>query len=345
MAEYETDLLREQLAVANREIERLRSMLGLSDESADAGRSWEATLFASAEPLPTVDESSPNASKLELFRLLFAGRRDVYALRWANDSTGKSGWSPAVLGGWTRAKSAKPRHYLELTDEVLSAHLRGETAAGIYPLLHGDRTRLLACDFDGKGWALDVLAYVDACRDADVPVALERSRSGDGAHAWTFFAEEIKASTARRLGAGLLRRATARRVELDLASYDQLFPSQDFMPKGSFGNLIALPLAGHARRSGNTMFLDPSSLDPWPDQWAFLSSLHRLSADAAESAASTVGDFDLGPDARGWRQFAVTGGPAAPSEVRAQLGGQLSVERIGLPPSLLAELKHLASLH
>jgi superfamily II DNA or RNA helicase len=136
-----------------------------------------------------------------------------------------------------------------------------------------------------------------------------------------------------------------RRVEIDLASYDRLFPSQDFVPKGSFGNLIALPLHGLSRRQDNTVFLDPSSFEPWRDQWAFLSSLHRMSVDAARALAEQLGGFDLGPDTAGWRKWRTKVGPSMPSRVRAQIGGQLSLERIGLPPGFVAELKHLSSLH
>ena len=120
------------------------------------------------------------------------------------------------------------------------AHLAGEVHAGIYPLLKGDTCRVLACDFDGTGWVLDALAYLDAARAMGVPVALERSRSGDGAHVWAVFSRPVSASVARQIGAHLLREAMTIRAELDLASYDRLFPAQDFMPKGSFGNLIAL---------------------------------------------------------------------------------------------------------
>lgn len=340
----ELDRLQGELAAAHREIERLRGLLGLTaHQPAESG--WEPTLFPEHPALPPVDDSSPNTLKLELVRSLFAGRQDVYALRWENASSAKAGWSPAVRGGWQRSRSKARRDYLPLTDDVLVAHLRGDAAVGIYPLLEGDSCRLLACDFDGKTWALDALAFLDACRDADVPAALERSRSGEGAHVWIFFSELVPATTARSMGAGLLRRAMARRVELDLASYDRLFPSQDFAPKGSFGNLIALPLHGRARRSGNTVFLDPSSLEPWPDQWAFLSSVGRLSAGAARAAADALGGLDLGPDLKGWSKWQTAGGPAAPKRVRGQLAGQLSIERIGVPPALVAALKHLASLH
>lgn len=134
-------------------------------------------------------------------------------------------------------------------------------------------------------------------------------------------------------------------AEIDLTSYDRLFSSQDFMPKGSFGNLIALPLHGRSRHEGNTVFLDPASLEPWPDQWAFLSAVHRLSADAARAVVDSLGGFDIGPDTAGWSKYRNTPGPCPPTRVRAQLGGQLSIERAGLPPALVAALKHLASLH
>ncbi|MDQ3573912.1 MAG: DEAD/DEAH box helicase [Actinomycetota bacterium] len=280
-----------------------------------------------------------------MIRALFDGRQDVYALRWESPRSGKTGWSPAVKGGWQHAKASKHRQYLPVTDDVIASHLRGETMVGVYPLQPGDTCRLLACDFDGSTWALDALSFIDACRDLDVPAALERSRSGDGAHVWVFFAEPIPAATARSIGAGLLRHAMARRVEIDLTSYDRLFPSQDFMPKGSFGNLIALPLHGRARHESNTVFLDPASLEPWPDQWAFLSAVHRMSADAARAVSEGLGGFDLGPDIAGWSKYRSAPGPPPPECVRAQLGGQLSIERAGLPPALVAALKHLASLH
>jgi hypothetical protein len=174
-----------------------------------------------------------------------------------------------VVGGWANAK--KPgRAYLPLDEGVVESHLAGESHLGLYPLRRGDECRLLACDFDGTGWVLDALAYLDAAAAIGVPVALERSRSGEGAHTWTFFSGPVPAAAARRLGVHILRQAMEVRAELDLASYDRLFPTQDFVPKGSFGNLIALPLQGACRRQGNTVFLDPASLEPYEDQWAFL---------------------------------------------------------------------------
>lgn len=233
-----------------------------------------------------------------------------------------------------------------LTDRVVEQHLAGEIHAGLYPLLRGDACRLLACDFDGPGWVLDALAYVDAARDAGVPVALERSRSGDGGHVWMFFSEAVPAATARAIGIMLLREAMAIRAELDLVSYDRLFPAQDFLPKGSFGNLIALPLNGSATEKGRTVFLDLRTLEPHEDQWAFLSSLPRLSGEAARSLAGSLQQVDAGPDATSFRRPRGTAHDVrVPDQIRAELHSMLSIERTGVPPSLLSALKHLASLH
>jgi hypothetical protein len=244
------DLETTRLATAEAEVvalraenARLRGLLGLDERSADAGDIWTPTLFGREvrQRLSEVDRHSPRSAKLALFRQLFGGREDVFALRWENGRTGKAGWGPAVVGGWANARKAH-REYLHLNDEMLENHLEGDVHVGVYPLLRGDLCRFLACDFDGPGWVLDALAYYDAARAAGIPAALERSRSGDGAHVWTFFAEAVPASAARRVGIHLLREAMTVRAELDLVSYDRLFPAQDFMPKGSFGNLIALPL-------------------------------------------------------------------------------------------------------
>jgi hypothetical protein len=211
-----------ELEALRAENARLRGLLGLDARADDlASTGWSPTLFTSypgpAETEPTVDRSSSRAAKVALFRSLFAGRDDVYALRWENNRTGKSGWGPAVRGGWANARRPD-RQYLPLTDQVAESHLAGEVHAGLYPLLSGDTCRLLACDFDGAGWVLDALAYLDAARAAGIPAALERSRSGDGGHVWIFFAGPVPATSARRIGVHLLREAMTVRAELDLAS-------------------------------------------------------------------------------------------------------------------------------
>ncbi len=344
------DLLAE-LDSLRQENARLRGLLGFDTRPRDEGRvGWSPSLFEGegtrgpTPALPDVDESSALEAKVGLFRTLFVGRDDVYALRWENDRTQKSGWGPAVRGGWANARRPG-REHLPLTGEVVAHHLSGKFHAGLYPLLRGDTCRLLACDFDGSGWALDALAYLDAARATGIPCALERSRSGDGAHVWTFFTGAIPAASARRIGLHILREAMTVRAELDLASYDRLFPAQDFLPKGSFGNLIALPLQGECNARGTTVFLDPTTLEPYEDQWAFLSSIERTSPDAATVIATGFGELASGPEASTYRRSKTAVAVEASAQIDAHAGAMLSIDRVGIPPALVAALKHLASVH
>ena len=348
----EATALRAELAQLRAENARLRRLLGFEDRTRigeGPSAAWSPSLFPDrAEPVSKwveIDRGSPREAKLALFRSLFAGRDDVHALRWENERTGKAGWSPAVRGGWRNARRPD-REHLPLTDDVVARHLAGEIHAGLYPLMRGDACRLLACDFDGPGWVLDALAYLDAARSAGIDAALERSRSGDGGHVWMFFAAPVPAASARRIGVGLLREAMTVRAELDLGSYDRLFPAQDFMPKGSFGNLIALPLQRDCRMRGTTVFLDPTSLEPVEDQWAFLAQIERLGTESVDALGKALGDLATGPDASTYRQPARDQPTARPpAQIVALAGAMLSVDRIGIPPALLAALKHLASLH
>ncbi len=322
------------------ENERLRSV-GERPGAVVAHRSERApTLFPAAEEVTMgVDRGSTPREKVALYRSLFAGRSDVYALRWVNSTNGKSGWSPAKSG---RTASGG---YLPLDDEVISSHLAGRVTGGVYPLIDGDMCRFLACDFDKGSWTLDALAFLGVCTEMGVPAVFERSRSGNGAHVWIFFEQPVAASTARRLGTGLLRETMEVRAEVDLGSYDRLFPSQDFVPQKGFGNLIALPLQGQCRKAGTTVFLDPTTMVPWEDQWAFLASIRRLS----EGDARIVGDairVDAGPGSASWPPSSRTrSAPPAPAHVAATLGAALAIDRIGLPPALMASLKHLGSVH
>ena len=163
---------------------------------------------------------------------------------------------PAVRGGWRRGLRPDQREYLPLTPQVITEHLSGDAEIGLYPMLDGDRCHWLAADFDGTAAMLDALAYVKAARAADVPTALEVSRSGAGAHAWLSFTSPVPAVTARQIGTGLLRETMALRGRMSLSSYDRLFPTQDVLQTGGPGNLIAAPLSGKARRRGTTVFLD-----------------------------------------------------------------------------------------
>jgi superfamily II DNA or RNA helicase len=288
-------------------------------------------------------QHSSSQVKLAVYRQLFVGRDDVYARRWENRSKGTTGWSPAHAGDWSTPR--EQRRYTPLTDEVLTAHLEGRETIGLYPLLTDDTCRLLAGDFDGTSWHLDALAYVEAAEMAGVPTAVELSRSGNGAHVWTFFTARVPAADARAMGAALLREAMTLRGELDLDSYDRFFPSQDHLPDRGFGNLIALPLQGECRRDHyTTVFVDPRTLQPWPDQFAFLSSVERITPAHVRRAVEKLQPVTVGPETRLHRS-SVRPDPPPPSTMQARLGAMLAIRRAGIPPGLYATLKHLATLH
>ncbi|OGA47501.1 MAG: DEAD/DEAH box helicase [Betaproteobacteria bacterium RIFCSPLOWO2_12_FULL_62_13] len=232
---------------------------------------------------PAVAEPEPSQltteEKIALFRRLFRGRTDAYPIRWESKA-GKSGYSPACANEWRAGVCEKPRIkcsncgnrlLIPLTDEIIYDHLAGRHTIGVYPLLADDTCYFLAVDFDEADWREDAQAFVQSCRDVEVPVALEISRSGNGAHAWMFFAEAVSAREARRLGTALISHTCAQARQLKLSSYDRLFPNQDTVPKGGFGNLIALQLQKMPRENGCSVFVD-GALSPYPDQWAFLAS-------------------------------------------------------------------------
>lgn len=239
--------------------------------------------------------------KVALFRGLFQGREDVFARRWFSSSTGKSGYQPVCTREWSREYCDKKkykcaecpnREFQPLGYDDIYHHLEGKApdgrdVVGMYAILPDNTCRFLCCDFDDKncehGYQKDVVAYVNVCRDWGIPAYIERSRSGNGAHAWILFDEPVKAQTARRLGNAILTEAMEREGKMSFKSYDRFFPNQDFMPQGGFGNLVALPLQGQARRNGNSVFVD-ETFEPYPDQWAFLQSVQKMTAEEVETA-------------------------------------------------------------
>lgn len=241
-------------------------------------------------PPTLVDRQSSSEVKVRLFRSLFRGRDDVYARRFESRKTAKTGYAPACAHEWVRGICEKPRikcaecahrRFLPVTDGVIRWHLSGRDddgqpfVAGVYPLLPDETCFFLALDFDKSGWREDAAAFLDACRRLNVPAVLERSRSGRGGHVWLFFEDAVPAALARRLGSYLLTETMEGRPDIGLDSYDRLFPNQDTMPRGGFGNLIALPLQKGPRDRGHSVFLD-DALVPWPDQWAFLASVKKI---------------------------------------------------------------------
>ena len=317
-------------------------------------------------PAGPVTNRSPARDKIALFRSLFRGREDVYPKRWENARTGKAGYAPTCANEWAPRICEKPRvkcgacpsqSFPAMTDEAIDGHLRGRHTLGVYPMLSDDTCRFLAADFDKEAWRRDANAFLEACRSKGVPAALERSRSGNGGHVWIFFTELVPAALARRLGAHLVTETMERNPDIGFESYDRFFPSQDTVPAGGFGNLIALPLQHGPREGGNSLFLD-EGFEPHADQWAFLSSLRRLSlaeaiaiADEAGRQGRVVGlrlpldDEDdepwSAPPSR-QRPLPEIAGPL-PERIDAVLGDQLYILRAGLPPGLVNRLVRLAA--
>jgi superfamily II DNA or RNA helicase len=335
--------LAEELKRLRAENARLLRLLNLTRREAAPPAPAQTGFFEA--PPGAVHAGSPPEEKVAFFGALFAARTDIYAVRWDNARTGQKGWLPAVRGGWRKGVRHAERDYLPLTAEVLAAHLSGQMHVGLYPLLDRDRCWWLAADFDGSAAMLDALNYVKAARALSVPAGLEVSRSGTGAHAWIFFTAPVQAEMARRLGTGLLRETMALRGQMSLTSYDRLFPSQDTLPAAGVGNLIAAPLYGKARRDGATVFLDPGTMEPHEDQWAYLSALGRITPREAAAAASRAGKVIVGPAIDRIEVAASTKTrPEFPPILHARLGAGLRLEQSELTPAFLTTLKHAASM-
>lgn len=249
------------------------------------GIQWRMQQPERSSPVATPESTRLSTDeKVALFRRLFRGRTDVYPIRWESKTTTKFGYSPACANEWRASVCEKPRikcgdcsnrMLIPLSDSVIFDHLAGKHTVGVYALLEDDTCYFLAIDFDEAEWREDARAFVQSCSELGVPVALEISRSGKGVHAWVFFAGRVSARDARRLGTAIISHTCSRTRQLKLESYDRLFPNQDTMPKGGFGNLIALPLQKVPRENGCSVFVD-AELRPFHDQWAFLASIQPM---------------------------------------------------------------------
>lgn len=259
------------------------------------------------KPIPTtaVHNHSTPAEKIDLFRSLFRGREDAFARRWYSTKTEKAGYAPVCANEWKPGVCIKPkgtcskcnhRELVPLSDQVIYNHLSGLDAygrdvVGLYPILHDDTCSFLAIDFDDGAWQENVSAVRHICTEWNIPCAVERSRSGEGAHLWIFFSAPLPCSTARKLGSMLLTAAMKREGSLKLDAYDRMFPCQDTLPNGGFGNLIALPLQGQPRKKGNSVFVD-ETFTPYSDQWAYLCTLAKFSPEAVDAQLKQHGHGD-----------------------------------------------------
>ena len=284
---------RDELTLLRAENIRLKALLakhGIETPASDA---------APIASLPNIERQQPSSfspeQKVRIFMDLFRGRTDVFPLRWES-SKGKSGYSPACSNEWNRGICQKPkikcgdceqRLLPPVTEKVIFDHLAGKHCVGVYPLLSDDTCYFLALDFDEADWRGDVTALMQSCQVFSIPAAVEISRSGNGAHVWIFFSAPVPAVEARRLGAALISHACAHTRQLALNSYDRFFPNQDTLPKGGFGNLIALPLQKGPRSQGNSVFVD-EQFTPYTDQWRFLAAMLKVSPSALAEITSQV---------------------------------------------------------
>lgn len=250
--------------------------------------------------------------KVSVFRNLFKGREDVFARRWHSRTSGKSGYQPVCRNEWDRQLCDKKKYkcaecpnrlFKPLEYEDIYRHLEGKTqdgqdVIGAYAILADNNCNFLCADFDDKscehGYKKDVLAYVGVCKDWDIPCSIERSRSGNGAHVWIFFELPLPASKARRLGYAVLTEAMERNGRMTFKSYDRFFPNQDRLPEGGFGNLVALPLQGKARKEGNSVFVD-ENLIIYENQWNYLLQIKRIPETTIDAILAKHGtDSELG---------------------------------------------------
>ncbi|MDZ4676376.1 MAG: DEAD/DEAH box helicase family protein [Oligoflexia bacterium] len=335
-------LAAELITLRSKELVQTRVLLGIS---------------ARAIPPSTPDD------KIELFLSLFRCRESVYPRLWENQKQGKKGYAPACRNEWVRSVCEKPKikcsdcpnqAFLPLDNVAVKGHLQGTHTIGTYAIRQGDTCIFLAADFDGEGWEEDVLAYKQVAQTLGVEIAVERSRSGNGAHCWIFFRESVPARIARQLGTLLVSRAVELRHSIKLSTYDRFFPNQDYLPNDGFGNLIALPLQKIARDAGNSVFID-EAFQSFEDQWIYLSQVKRLSNNEVVSILEEYlperNTFSLIPEINALETDERIMKVAKPKlfkglytgNVEIELGSQLSIKLADLPGPLVTALKRTAT--
>ena len=338
---------------------RLKALLAAN------GIPWEESVPSeeNSSEIPSTSTVQRSAmEKVALFGKLFRGRRDVYPIRWES-AKGISGYSPACSNEWRKGICNKPRIkcgdceqrlLLPVTENVLYRHLTGNHTIGVYPMLPDETCYFITTDFDDESWHDDASAFMQSCRELNIPASLEISRSGNGAHVWIFFAEPVPASNARQLGAALISQTCDRTRQLAIKSYDRFFPNQDTLPKGGFGNLIALPLQQKPRSKGFSVFVDENFVI-YPDQWEYLSSIQRLSRLELDSAvkrsccirhpldiAFVAEEEEQKPWQRSMQSFSRIPGPM-PESLTLVLANQIFIAKADLPQPLANRLIRLAA--
>ena len=361
--------LREQLEAALAECSRLREENArLEARLRSLGERPHPEGEGEAQPVRTVTQEASTEAKIALFREVFRGRRDLYALRWETKS-GRSGYSLACSNEWRRPRCRKPRvkcgecanaRFPAVTDEVIRDHLSGRHTIALCPLLPDQTCWFLTIGFERGDWQEAVAAFLETCSAMGIPAAVERLRSGTGAHVWVFFERRIPAATARKFGCVLLTRTIEKGQEVGMDVYDRLCPDLDALPRGGFGGFVPLPLERGPREEGNSVFVDKDFL-PHPDQWRYLSGLERVPAAAvdaavreAEKQGKIIGVRMSLTHEEGEEQDPWTAPPSErrppeplegplPDKIRIVLASRIYLEKEGLTPAVLSRLRRLAA--
>ena len=339
----------------------------LKSENAELKRQLgiaEPSVTTADLPEAAVTKHSSPQEKITLFRSLFHGRDDVFARRWYSEKTGKSGYQPVCGNEWAvgicdkrkyKCSVCPNRSLLPLTDRDIFNHLSGKDelcrdVVEIYPMLKDETCCFTAIDFDGSSFREDAAAVMNVCQQYEIPAYMEILRSGNGIHLWIFFEEPIPASTARKLASGLLTKAMESTLGISFSSYDRIFPNQDTMPDGGFGNLIALPLQGRVRAEGRSVFVDENFI-PYEDQWAFLSRMRKISAETASEKIKVLcrngelGTLITDSNEKPWetKKDTALSGEDFPSEITIIRSNMLYISRQGLSALAQNRLKRLAA--
>ncbi len=350
---------RSEIAVLHHEpVQPGETLFQETEEPESSRQSVATTLSDTSDNNKPVNQYSQNHEKIALFMSRFKGRSDVYAKKWQNKK-GFTGYSPVCLNEWTPGICHKPKtkcsrcgnqSYGILDQSIIEKHLRGLAVIGVYPMTLDETCYFLAIDFDKEGWKKDISVIRNSCSELEIPIAIERSQSGNGCHAWFFFEQNVSAVEARKFGTSLLTHSMDRRHEISFKSYDRLFPNQDTMPKGGFGNLIALPFQKMVRDKGNSVFID-ENFEPYQDQWQFLSDIPRLNEkDLTSFTSKLTRGNDLGMlkeealESKPWvRQSIEVKQHDFPQAVKIVKSGMLYVEKEGLSQKALNTLKRFAA--
>lgn len=272
-----------------------------------------------------VTSASPARDKLELFRNLFTGRKDVYAHGYRRKDGG-IGYTPACANEWksgicpkanrqkTKCAECGNRVFPELSDTAIISHFKGSDdrlrdVIGQYVLDNDSNTKVLVIDFDGADWKEATNAIRRVAKNHGIDAAVERSRSGNGTHVWFFFLELTSAKIAREFGSSLITEAAALNKTITFEAFDRMLPAQSTIPEGGFGNLMALPFQGKAQRKGNSVFVD-EQFEPFPDQWLYLSQIQLIPHATVQKLIESIDNKPHGISA------AVVGNTAAPHSQR-----------------------------